>query len=129
MIFVIYDYDLKLKHSSIVYNTTFLSDSFRPLDFNMIVFGGENVPNLFGNRDKVIILLLFLVDNCVQEIKLIKRYLIETFVFSNKIKVNFSGIFFPNFFMFLLILLTQVVISYILFPILKPLGADNIAVV
>ena len=129
LICVIYDYNLELKHCSIIYYATFLSNSFRPFDFNMIVFGGENVPNLFGDCDKVIILLLFLVNDCIQEIKLIKRDLIETFIFSKKIEVDFPRMFFPNLFMFFLILLTQVVVSYIFFPILKPLGADDIAVV
>jgi hypothetical protein len=43
--------------------------------------------------------------------------------------VDFARMFFADFFMFFVIIFTQIIVADILFPILKPLRTDDIAVV
>lgn len=95
----------------------------------MIISCCEHVPDLFRNGDEIIILLLFLVNNSIQIIILIKRHLVEPSIFRHQIVINLPRVFLPNLLVFFLIILAQVIVPNILPPIFKPLGTDYVAVV
>ena len=129
IVVVVDDNDFELEHGAVVYDTALFGDTFGPFNGNVIVLGCKDVPDLFGDGYEIVVLLFFLVYDSVEVIELVEGYLVEGFTVGYKIVVNLSRMFFANFFMFFLIIFTQVIVTDILSPILKPLSADDKAVV
>lgn len=121
--------NFQLQHTSIIRNTTFFGDPFRSFYFHMIILGCKYLPYLLCNCNKVIILLFFLIDNSIKIIIVIERDWVEWFVLNDNIKVDFTGVFFTDFFMLLLVIFREVVIPDILLPIFKPFGTNQVAVI
>ena len=121
--------NFQLMHTPIIQHTTFFSNSFWSFYFYMIILWCKNQPNLLCYSYKIIILLLFLINNSIEIIILIKRDLIKSFVISNQIEVNLSRMFLTNLFMFFLIILRQVVISDVLLPVFKPFCTYQVTIV
>ncbi len=118
-----------MEHGAVIYNTAFFCDTFGPFNGDVIVLGCKDVPYLFGDGDEIVVLLFFLVYDSVEVIELVEGYLVKGFSVGYKIVVDLSRMFFANFLMFFFIIFTQVIVTYILSPILKPLSADDKAVV
>ncbi len=71
IVVVVDNNDLDLEHGAVVDDTALFSDAFGSLDGDMIVLGGENVPNLLGDGYEVVVLLFLFVNDGVEVVKLI----------------------------------------------------------
>lgn len=83
---------------------------------------------MFGDGNKIIVLLFFLVDDGIEVVIIRNWNVIKVFIIENEVEVDFSGVFFSYFFLFFLVVLRQVIITNVLLPIFQPLGTDDVAV-